>query len=98
MENHCPCFETDYSSSRYFYAVGHWNDYFNPLIYLKSGSLKPIQIYLRGILIANDSGLTNTGGEIGLEQKYLFEALKFAVIVITVLPITVIYPFSKSIL
>ena len=36
------------------------------------------------------------GGEIGLEQKYLFEALKFAVIVITVLPITVIYPFFQK--
>lgn len=81
-----------------FYAVGHWNEYFNPMIYLKSRELKPIQLYLRDILVANQQATTSTGGSTGAERQYLFEALKFSTIVITTLPITIIYPFSRSIL
>lgn len=79
-----------------FYAVGHWNEYFNPMIYLKSRDLKPIQLYLRDILVANQQATTSTGGSTGAERQYLFEALKFSTIVITVLPITVIYPFFQK--
>ena len=79
-----------------FYAVGHWNEYFNPMIYLKSRELKPIQLYLRDILVANQQATTSTGGSTGAERQYLFEALKFSTIVITTLPITVIYPFFQK--
>ena len=79
-----------------FYAVGHWNEYFNPMIYLKSRELKPIQLYLRDILVANQQATTSTGGSTGAERQYLFEALKFSTIVITTLPITIIYPFFQK--
>ncbi|NLB90790.1 MAG: carbohydrate ABC transporter permease [Clostridiales bacterium] len=79
-----------------FYAVGHWNEYFNPMIYLKSRELKPIQLYLRDILVANEQTGVSTGGNTSIEQKYLFEALKFSTIVITTLPITIIYPFFQK--
>ena len=79
-----------------FYAVGHWNEYFYPLIYLKSRELKPIQLYLRDILVANQQASTSTGGSTGVERQYLFEALKFSTIVITTLPITIIYPFFQK--
>jgi len=79
-----------------FYAVFHWNEYFNPMLYLKSRELKPITLYLRDILVANQQSTVSTGGNTSLEQKFLFEALKFSTIVITVLPITVIYPFFQK--
>ncbi len=78
-----------------FYAVGHWNEYFNPMIYLKSRELKPIQLYLRDIMVANQQASTSTGGT-GAERQYYFEALKFSTIVVTTLPITVIYPFFQK--
>ena len=43
--------------------------------------------------MANQQATTSTGGSTGAERQYLFEALKFSTIVITTLPITVIYPF-----
>lgn len=79
-----------------FYAVFHWNEYFNPMLYLKSRELKPITLYLRDILVANQQSNVSTGGNNSLEQKFLFEALKFSTIVITVLPITIIYPFFQK--
>jgi putative aldouronate transport system permease protein len=79
-----------------FYAVGHWNEYFNPMIYLSSRYLKPIQLYLRDILIANSNSMTTQGIGTGNERTFLYEALRFSSIVIMVLPITVIYPFFQK--
>jgi putative aldouronate transport system permease protein len=79
-----------------FYAVGHWNEYFNPMIYISSRHLKPIQLYLRDILVANSNSMTTQGIGTGNERTFLYEALRFSSIVIMVLPITVIYPFFQK--
>jgi putative aldouronate transport system permease protein len=78
-----------------FYAVGHWNEYFNALIYISERSLKPIQIYLRDILIVNTYN-AQTQVAYGNEKSLQFEALKFSCVIIMVLPITVIYPFFQK--
>jgi putative aldouronate transport system permease protein len=78
-----------------FYAVGHWNEYFNAIIYISNRSLKPIQVYLRDILIVNTFN-AQTETAIGNERALQFEAFKFSCIIIMVLPITVIYPFFQK--
>ena len=78
-----------------YYAVQHWHEYFNPMIYLKDRELKPIQLYLRDILVANTSAATQQAAT-GNAKTILYEQLKFTNIVITVLPITIIYPFFQK--
>jgi ABC-type sugar transport system, permease component len=79
-----------------FYAVGHWNAYFNALIYLKDRSLFPLQLILREILILNQSD--NMGlGEIGMAERVLMaESIKYSVIVVSSLPVLILYPFVQK--
>lgn len=80
-----------------YYAVGHWNAYFNALIYLRDQSLQPLQLVLRNILLATRVSLNEfedpdlMEGKIGLE--YL---LKYALIVVSCAPIIALYPFVQK--
>ena len=77
-------------------AVGHWNAYFNALIYLRSESLQPLQIFLRNILIGNQT-LSNMGtGTAAREAKELADLIKYAIIVISSAPIMSMYPFVQK--
>lgn len=79
------------------YAVGHWNAYFDALIYLRSESLFPLQYVLRNLLILNAADpemLANTTKQIrdqGFEQ-----VLKYALIVVACIPVLVMYPFVQK--
>lgn len=82
-----------------FHVVGYWNQYFNALIYLSDESKYPIQLVLRKILIQNNiedlisSGGVSTGM---LEQTIRAEAIKYAAIIVTSVPMLIIYPcFQK---
>ncbi len=82
-----------------FYAVGHWNSYFNALIYLNDRNLFPLQIILREILILNDTTTMIQAGarmeeiqaKIGLQQL-----LKYSLIVVASVPVLIIYPFAQK--
>ena len=80
-----------------FYAVEHWNSYFNALIYLKSASLFPLQIILRNILIINttDYSMLTDAGEMA-ERYALAELLKYSLIVVASAPMLMIYPFVQK--
>jgi ABC-type glycerol-3-phosphate transport system permease component len=76
------------------YAIFQWNSYFDALIYLKDPGLYPLQIVLRNVLILNQfggSGAQNLAQQ--LEQQQLANVLKYALIVISSLPVLIIYPF-----
>lgn len=79
-----------------FYAIGHWNAYFNAFIYLNNPALYPLQIILRDILIQNQlemeavSEVTSSYADIGV-----VEVLKYAVIMLACLPLWIIYPFVQ---
>ncbi|GIQ65563.1 sugar ABC transporter permease [Paenibacillus cisolokensis] len=79
------------------YAVGHWNAYFDALIYLRSEKLFPLQYVLRNLLILNAADpemLANTAAKIrdqGFEQ-----ALKYALIVVASVPVLIMYPFVQK--
>ena len=78
------------------YAVGHWNSYFSALIYLRSRSRFPLQLYLREILVANtidDSMLVDP--ESNEIKKGIAEVLKYALIIVSTLPVLCFYPFAQ---
>jgi len=77
------------------YAIFQWNSYFDALVYLKDPSLYPLQIVLRNVLILNTQtgSTTTTSLAQQLEQQQLANVLKYALIVISSLPVLIIYPF-----
>ena len=82
-----------------FYGVGHWNQYFNALIYLQDRSRIPLQLVLREILLANITTSMTEQMELVEEDisKYLVsESLKYAVIVVSSIPMLVLYPFLQK--
>lgn len=77
------------------YAVGQWNAYFDALIYLKSQSLYPLQLILRGILILNSAASSNIDAAEQLRRQQFADLTKYSLIVIASLPVLVIYPFVQ---
>ncbi|MBE7035157.1 MAG: carbohydrate ABC transporter permease [Ruminococcaceae bacterium] len=80
-----------------YYAVGHWNAWFNAMVYLRDRSKYPLQLVLREILIQNDtSAMMSTGQEMEVDQKSIAETIKYAVIVVSTIPILAVYPFLQK--
>ncbi|NOU73249.1 ABC transporter permease subunit [Paenibacillus sp. LMG 31458] len=79
------------------YAVGHWNAYFDALIFLKSPNLFPLQIVLRNILILNtiDATMVSKVDQM-LAQQGLKDLLKYSLIVVASAPVLIIYPFVQK--
>ncbi|MDF2646085.1 MAG: transporter permease [Paenibacillus sp.] len=77
-----------------FYMVGYWNTYFSALIYLNDSSMWPLQVFLRQILVLNQS-LDETATLMQQEIVYTPGA-KMAAIVVSALPMMVIYPFLQK--
>lgn len=81
-----------------YYLVGHWNDFFTGLIYIRSNELQPLQIVLRDILLSNQvfSGGAGTGGSAGGYAQRYADQIKYGVIIISTLPILIVYPFIQK--
>lgn len=80
-----------------YYGVGHWNSYFNAMMYLNSPELQPLQIVLREILLLGNVDMTMITDAAALEQMQgLSNLLKYAVIVVASLPMMCIYPFVQK--
>jgi multiple sugar transport system permease protein/putative aldouronate transport system permease protein len=79
-----------------FYALGHWNAFFNALIYLTDERLFPLQLVLREILVQNkiDPAAMTDPTEL-LRKQQLRDLLKYALIVAASLPPLLIYPFVQ---
>ena len=79
-----------------YYAVGHWNAYFNAMIYLSDKNLYPLQLILRQILVASKINLDEiTGVEAIIGKQGLADILKYALIVVATAPIMCVYPFIQ---
>lgn len=81
-----------------FYAIGYWNNIQNALIYLKDNDKMPLQMILRSILIQNqiDPSMTAAMDSKALaERANLREQLKYALIVVSSLPVILLYPFVQ---
>lgn len=78
-----------------FYGVGIWNNFFSALLYLRSESLFPLQVFLRNIVMLGlDLGDNITRGSDA--EAVLPEALKYATIIVSTLPIMLVYPFVQK--
>lgn len=76
-----------------FYAVMHWNSYFDAVMYISKPELNPLQVYLRNMIVLNDSNIemTDYGGLFLVAP----ETLKAATIIASVLPMILLYPFVQ---
>ncbi|WP_240415399.1 carbohydrate ABC transporter permease [Paenibacillus periandrae] len=79
-----------------FYAVGHWNTFFNAVLYINDNTKWPIQVLLRQIVILSSGGV---GDSAQMDATYVAppeQSVKMAVIVVSTLPILLVYPFLQK--
>ncbi|WP_068786342.1 carbohydrate ABC transporter permease [Paenibacillus phocaensis] len=83
-----------------YYMVGHWNDFFNALLYLNSDELQPLQIVLRNILLSNQAFAggagAGAGAGAGSYAQQFADQIKYAVIIVSTVPILLVYPFIQK--
>ena len=78
-----------------FYGVGHWNNWFSAVVYIRHRAKYPLQLILREILIENElSSMTTDVGS--LDKESISETIKYATIVVATVPILCIYPFLQK--
>lgn len=80
-----------------FYAVGHWNNFFDALLYLSDKKKFPLQIFLREILLLSNaaSDLTMNVAD-DSDRVYLNELLKYSLIIVASAPLLIAYPFVQK--
>ncbi|MBP3361963.1 MAG: carbohydrate ABC transporter permease [Clostridia bacterium] len=80
-----------------FYAVSHWNSYFNAYLYLSSQEKFPLQLVMREILISFkvDGDMITTGEEL-VQRQNIADLLKYSLIVAASLPVWCFYPFVQK--
>jgi len=85
-----------------FYGVGHWNSFFNALIYLSDRSMYPLQMILREILILQDmssntvSNVTSEMANMLYSKQQLAQVIKYGVMIVSSLPVIIVYPFLQK--
>lgn len=80
-----------------YYAVGHWNSYFNALLYINKETLAPLQLYLRKVLTLNSTqNILEMGADEAARQAMRAETIKYSVIVVSSVPMLLIYPFVQK--
>lgn len=79
-----------------FYAVGHWNSYMQPLLYLSDRSKYPLQLVLKNILISSQPDASLAGMTDRAEMYKQTEMLKYALVVVSSVPMIVLYPFVQK--
>ncbi|WP_379153694.1 carbohydrate ABC transporter permease [Paenibacillus sp. sgz5001063] len=78
-----------------FYAVGYWNDYFGPMIYINDTALKTLQLYLQDVVMdANSANLTNKSVDDLMNMSP--EGIRAATVVASTVPILLVYPFMQK--
>lgn len=77
-----------------YYAVQHWNEYFNALIYLKDTALYPLQLVIRDILVMNQKASASASAASSVVQ--IAEQVKYAVILISTVPVMIFFPFVQK--
>ena len=79
-----------------YYGVGHWNSWFHAMLFLqKKRDLEPLQLILRSILIQNDA-VKFVSNPNPTESQQIARLIKYALIIITTVPIAMIYPFMQK--
>lgn len=82
-----------------FYGVGHWNEFFNALMYISKKEYYPLQLILREILLQSRmvEQVATEAALIDLQERQRYaELIKYGVIVVSSLPILAVYPFAQK--
>lgn len=80
-----------------FVGVYHWNDYFSGVVFINKSSLQPIQTYLYKIVAEAGSSRMAMSSPVGVSRSNVTSnSIKFATMVVTTLPIVVVYPFLQK--
>ena len=81
-----------------FYAVGHWNSYFDAMMYLSKKAKYPLQLVLRNILLENQTYMSEGGGAgyNTAEAALAYVSIQYAVIVVSSLPVLILYPLMQK--
>jgi putative aldouronate transport system permease protein len=85
-----------------FYGVGHWNQFFNALIYISNRELYPLQLVLRNILLLNQTmvmdltTMTDEQLDFIIQKAFMAETMKYALIFVATFPILAVYPFIQK--
>ena len=80
-----------------YYAVGHWNGWFNAFIYLNDRGKYPLQLFLREILIANTFDPDSTmDPELLQKMRGMSDLLKYSLIMVSSAPVMLLYPFAQK--
>lgn len=77
-----------------FYAVAHWNSFFPAMLYLNDQAKYPVQVLMRDIIISGE--LTGDTGDVTGSLNIVATNYKYAVIIISMLPILFVYPFLQK--
>ena len=79
-------------------AIGFWNSYFNPMIYLNDKDKYPLQLILREILLMANVDFTKAAAnpELYYKNQQLSEILRYGTIIISALPLMILYPFIQK--
>ncbi|MFH5181862.1 carbohydrate ABC transporter permease [Paenibacillus sp. TAB 01] len=78
-----------------FYAVGMWNNFYSALLYLRDQSLFPLQVVLRNIVLQGQVISSNVSS-VGGDNLVVDDTLKYATILVSTLPILLVYPFLQK--
>lgn len=81
-----------------YYAVGHWNDYFNAMIFVSNKRFQTLQVFLREILLLNqniDISTVEDPAVVALKLQ-MAQVMKYSLIVVSSIPLLVAYPFVQK--
>ncbi|MBQ7793948.1 MAG: carbohydrate ABC transporter permease [Clostridia bacterium] len=76
-----------------FYGVAHWNSWFDAMLFIRDRAKFPVQLIMREILISNSTDSMQSYGD---SYNGVAESIKYATIIITTVPILIVYPFIQK--
>ena len=79
-----------------YYAVSHWNSWFNAMLYIRDRKLYPLQLILRELIIQNTGSMDMSLSSSGDDDAFLSETIKYSTIIVATLPILLLYPFLQK--
>lgn len=79
-----------------FYSVGYWNDYFSAMLYINKPSLKPLQLYLRDVVISATDSVSQMGLTAEEESSLSTEGVRSATVVASMVPMMLVYPWLQK--
>ena len=77
-----------------YYAIANWNSFMSALLYIQNDALQPLQIVLRNIIINNEAAAQSE--DFAEEAERIKQLLKYSTIVVSVIPVLIIYPFVQK--